>query len=196
MGQGGWIHSPAANGDEYIARPNIFEEINISLFRDGPAGNGSDTYVDSLGHGFEDGDKIIINGSTIYDNSGNTLTVSDVTDNRFSITTNYTAEDPLGTARIADVNAASAKSSDPLFYYDMTFFLGMKCLGTNPSGDGDSLLRIQLEPLDTNLIDQSKADTPGDVLDFRLQSGQSVFGAFRRIRIHSATNSTILIYKG
>ena len=78
-GQGGWFHSTPVANDIYVAKPNIFKNKIITEFRDGPAGDGSDTYVYANGHGFVNGDKVIISDSTNYDNSDQTLTISDVT---------------------------------------------------------------------------------------------------------------------
>ena len=299
LGQGGWIHTTPVALDTFYSNSS-FEKKKIIGFADGPAGNASDTYVTAPDHGFVDGDKILIDNSTNYDDgdlnkvvkangftitnpgtytsaevagglaviiqapggggvvatadchisgtspnikltsivltsqgsgyssvptltfttastsgdtaaataslteipfSGETHTVANATKDRFSIAHAYTAEDPAEVyTKRADINSTAAKSSNPNFYYDdIDFFTGVKCFPTvdNSQSTGAApLLTVALEPLDTDLIDQSKADSPGSVIPIKLQGGQSIFGAFKKIKVISAVACTMALYKG
>ena len=83
------------------------------------------------------------------------------------------------------------------FYYeDVDYWVGVKCFPTTDSADGNCLLEVKCEPIDTKIWDQSKADTPGDPITVKLQSGQSLFGAFSSVKIVSAEDASAVIYKG
>ena len=81
-------------------------------------------------------------------------------------------------------------------YEDVVYWCGIKCYPTTDSAAGNTLLDIGLTPFETNNIDQSKADTPGNEIRIKLQSGQSLFGAFSRVRVYGEANASLVIYKG
>lgn len=298
LGQGGWVHATPVANDIFYSNSS-FDNVKITGFADGPAGNTSDTYVTAPDHGFVAGDKILINNSVGYDDgdvnkvvkangftitnpgaytsaevagglavlfsspggggvvatancnisgttpnikltgfvltnqgsgyssaptltfttagggdtatataslteipfSGETHTVANVTKDRFSIAHAYTAEVPVDVyTRRADKHATPAKSSEPNLYYDdIDFFAGIKCFptvdGTVTTGNAP-LLSVEITPLDTNLIDQSSADAPGSDIPLKLQGGQTIFGAFKKIKVVSAVACTMALYKG
>jgi hypothetical protein len=93
-------------------------------------------------------------------------------------------------------HAGAGTDTGTAFYYDkVDYWLGVKCYPTTDSSDGDCLLTVELTPLDTNLIDQSKADTPGSAFEVKLQAGQAIFGAFKSVKVTAAAECTGIIYK-
>ena len=94
-------------------------------------------------------------------------------------------------------HASDGTTSSPNFYYsDVQYWCGVKCYATTDSAAGNTLCELKLTPLDTNLIDQSKADNPGSAITVKLQSGQSIFGAFKKVEVSTNTNCSLIIYKG
>ena len=93
--------------------------------------------------------------------------------------------------------AGAGTDADPVWYYpDVRYWSGVKCYSTTDAADGDCLLTVVLTPYDTDAVDQSKADTPGSDITLKLQSGQSVFGAFSKVEVTSAVECTAMIFKG
>ena len=93
--------------------------------------------------------------------------------------------------------AGEGNDADPIWYYpDVEFWSGIKCYPTVDSSTGTTIATVVLTPLEDDLIDQSAADNPGSDIEIKLQSGQSIFGAFKSIEVTSVTNGTLIIYKG
>ena len=95
---------------------------------------------------------------------------------------------------IAGVDLADA---DPLWYYpDVKFWSGVKVFPTTDADGNGTLVEFALTPYDTNHIDESKADTPGSVINIKLQAGQQLLGAFKNVTIVSSAEATVILFKG
>ena len=93
--------------------------------------------------------------------------------------------------------AEAGTDADPVWYYpDVRYWSGVKVFPTTDADGNATLVTLDLTPLDTNNIDESKADTPGSTIRVQLQSGQQLLGAFSRIRIQSNVEGTLIIFKG
>ena len=99
----------------------------------------------------------------------------------------------------ADSVARVSMKRDPTFEYpNENYFLGVGCL---PTVDGDQiagaapLLTVDVTPYDTKIMDQSKADTPGDPITIGLQAGQFFYGAFKRVKVNALKNCTMILHK-
>ena len=98
-----------------------------------------------------------------------------------------------------DSEARVSMFQDPLFEYpNDKYFLGVGCL---PTVDNDQtatnapLLTVDVTPYDTKMMDQSKADTPGDPITIKLQAGQFFYGAFKRVKVNALKNCTMILHK-
>ena len=98
-----------------------------------------------------------------------------------------------------DSEARVSMKQDPLFEYpNDKYFLGVGCM---PTVDSDQLatnaplLTVDVTPYDTKIMDQSKADTPGDPITIKLQAGQFFYGAFKRVRVNALKNCTMILHK-